>query len=141
MKPIEIFQDNKEYFFEELFNLLRIPSITKNSTDVKAAAEWLKKLLERTADYVEIIPTEGNPVVLAEWKPQLQTENKPSILFYGHYDVQPPEPLDKWHSPPFEPEVRDGRIYACGLGTTKDNSMHIIVLLTAFTKLMLSVCP
>ncbi len=119
MNPIEIFQESKDYFIEELFDLLRIPSITKNSTDVKAAAEWLKNLLQKTADYVEVIPTEGNPVVLAEWKPQIQVENSPTILVYGHYDVQPPEPLDKWHSPPFEPEIREGRIYARGVGDNK----------------------
>ena len=119
MKPLEIFQLYKQNFFEELFDLLRIPSITKDSRAVAAAAEWLKDVLQQNADYVEIIQTEGNPVVLAEWKPQLKKETSPTILLYGHYDVQPPEPLDKWNSPPFEPEIREGRIYARGVGDNK----------------------
>ncbi|MBY8999464.1 MAG: M20/M25/M40 family metallo-hydrolase [Candidatus Heimdallarchaeota archaeon] len=119
MKPIEVFRANKQNFYDELFELLRIASITKNNEDVEVAAEWLKKTLEQTADYVEIIQTKGNPVVLAEWKPQIHQKDTPTLLFYGHYDVQPPEPLDKWNSPPFEPEIREGRIYARGVGDNK----------------------
>ncbi len=119
MNPLKIFQENKKQFYEELFDLLRIPSITKNNEDVAAVAEWLKAVLQQNANYVEIIQTEGNPVVLAEWKPQIEKKDTPTILFYGHYDVQPPEPLDKWDSPPFEPEIREGRIYARGVGDNK----------------------
>jgi acetylornithine deacetylase/succinyl-diaminopimelate desuccinylase-like protein len=89
MKPTEVYQSNKQQFYDELFELLRIPSITKNSEDVKVAAEWLKNKLEQNADYVEIIQTKGNPVVFAEWKPQIQQKNTPTLLLYGHYDVQP----------------------------------------------------
>ncbi len=119
MKPTEVYQSNKQQFYDELFELLRIPSITKNSEDVKVAAEWLKNKLEQNADYVEVIQTKGNPVVLAEWKPQIQQKDTPTLLLYGHYDVQPPEPLDKWNSPPFEPEIRDGRIFCRGVGDNK----------------------
>lgn len=119
MTAIDILQNNKERFIKELFALLRIPSITRNSTEVKRAAQWLAEKLQKTADYVEIVKTAGNPIVLAEWKEQIKKEGKVTILFYGHYDVQPPEPLDKWLSPPFEPEIREGRIFARGVGDNK----------------------
>ncbi|MHA1738385.1 MAG: M20/M25/M40 family metallo-hydrolase [Candidatus Heimdallarchaeota archaeon] len=112
-------QKQKEKYLEDLYDFLRIPSITRDKEAVKKAATWLKKRLEQTASYVEIIETKGNPVVIAEWEPQIKGEEKPVLLYYGHYDVQPPEPLDKWVSPPFEPEIREGRIFARGVGDNK----------------------
>lgn len=100
---------------EELFDFLRIPSVSAQPThnsDTRAAAEWVKGSLERAGLVANVHDTPGHPVVIGEWRGA--SENAPTVLVYGHYDVQPPEPLDLWSSPPFEPEVRDGRIYARG---------------------------
>ncbi|MFX1536111.1 MAG: M20/M25/M40 family metallo-hydrolase [Promethearchaeota archaeon] len=122
MDAIEIFNTKEKNFLEDLFNLLRIPSISRDKNNVRRAANWLKKRLKQTADHVELVETTGNPAILAQWSPQINQEldkEKPTILFYGHYDVQSPDPLDQWISPPFEPEIRDGRIYARGVGDNK----------------------
>ena len=116
----------------ELFELIRIPSISRSKEDVQIAANWLENKLKQTADYVEQIPTTGNPIVLAEWKSQIEelsVNMLTTILFYGHYDVQPPDPLDEWISPPFEPEIREGRIYARGIGDNKGQFFaHIVAI-------------
>ena len=119
MKGLDIFEKKKKEILDDLFDLIRIPSITREKEDVKKAARWLMNRLNETADYVELIETEGNPAIIAEWKAQIQKKNTITLLFYGHYDVQPPEPLEQWDSPPFEPEIRDGRIYARGVGDNK----------------------
>jgi acetylornithine deacetylase/succinyl-diaminopimelate desuccinylase-like protein len=119
LKSLDVFEEKKENIMADLFDLVRIPSITREREEVKKAADWLVNRLNKTADYVEMIETEGNPAVLAEWKAQIQREKTTTILFYGHYDVQPPDPLDMWDSPPFEPEIREGRIYARGIGDNK----------------------
>ncbi|NHJ31233.1 MAG: M20 family dipeptidase [Asgard group archaeon] len=122
MNRFKELQKQKKNYLEDLFDFLRIPSITRDADEVKKAAKWLKNRLDQTADYVELIETKGNPVVIAEWEPQIRTDSesrKPVLLFYGHYDVQPPEPLEEWISPPFEPEIRDGRIFARGVGDNK----------------------
>ena len=99
----------------ELFEFLRIPSISARSEhrgDVAKAAEWLARKIIDAGLSAEIIPTEGHPIVLGEWRGA--GAGAPTYLVYGHYDVQPVEPLDLWTSPPFEPAVRHGRIYARG---------------------------
>jgi acetylornithine deacetylase/succinyl-diaminopimelate desuccinylase-like protein len=99
----------------ELFDFLRIPSVSARSEhrpDMERAAGWLAESLRAAGLAVEILPTEGNPVVLGEWRQA--GAGAPTVLIYGHYDVQPVEPLAGWTSPPFEPAVRDGRIYARG---------------------------
>ena len=99
----------------ELFDFLRIPSISARSehkADVAEAAEWLADRLEYAGVEAEVFPTKGHPIVLGEWRGA--GPKAPTYLVYGHYDVQPVEPLELWHSPPFEPTVRDGRIYARG---------------------------
>jgi acetylornithine deacetylase/succinyl-diaminopimelate desuccinylase-like protein len=99
---------------EELFEFLRIPSVSaksENDKDVVRAAEWLKTSLEKAGLKGTIYPTPGHPVVIGEWR---GAEGAPTVLVYGHYDVQPAEPLDLWTSPPFEPTVRNGNIYARG---------------------------
>jgi len=99
---------------DELFEFLRIPSVSaksENDKDVARAAEWLRNLLEEAGLKGTIHQTPGHPVVIGEWR---GAQGAPTVLVYGHYDVQPPEPLDLWTSPPFEPTVRDGRIYARG---------------------------
>jgi acetylornithine deacetylase/succinyl-diaminopimelate desuccinylase-like protein len=100
---------------DELFEFLRIPSVSARSehkTDVAHAAGWLATQLRTAGFATEIFPTAGHPIVLGEWRGA--GAEAPTYLVYGHYDVQPVEPLELWHSPPFEPTVRDGRIYARG---------------------------
>jgi acetylornithine deacetylase/succinyl-diaminopimelate desuccinylase-like protein len=102
-------------FHAELFDFLRIPSVSARSehrSDVSRAAEWLAQRMTAAGLSSEVLPTAGHPVVLGEWRGA--GEDAPTVLVYGHYDVQPAEPLDLWTSPPFEPTVREGRIYARG---------------------------
>lgn len=99
---------------EELFEFLRIPSVSARSehnADVARAATWLKECMEKSGMTARIYPTDGHPIVVGEWR---NAPGAPTALVYGHYDVQPAEPIDLWTSPPFEPEVRDGKIYARG---------------------------
>ena len=99
---------------DELFDLLRIPSVSARSEhagDVRRAAEWVRDALARIGFEASINETDGHPIVLGEWR---KAPGAPTVLVYGHYDVQPAEPLELWESPPFEPTVRDGRIYARG---------------------------
>jgi len=125
----EYIEKNQERFLSELFELLRIPSISSESSrkqDMVRCAQHLVKLLkEAGADKAEVCPTTGNPVVFAEKKidPTL-----PTVLIYGHYDVMPVDPVDLWNSNPFEPEIRNGAIYARGANDDKGQTfMHIKV--------------
>ena len=102
-------------FREELFEFLRIPSISARreyAPEVRRAAAWLAGKLKEAGLDVAIEETPGHPVVLGEWRGA--GPGAPTVLIYGHYDVQPPEPLELWTTPPFEPSLRDGRIYARG---------------------------
>jgi len=126
-KAIEYLNNNKQRFLDELFEIIRIPSISsidEHKPDMIRTAEALKeKLLAAGADKAEVIPSEGNPVVFAE---KIIDPNAPTVLVYGHYDVMPVDPLDLWDSKPFEPEVRDEKIYARGADDDKGQSfMHI----------------
>ena len=99
----------------ELFDFLRIPSVSARSehnADTRRAAEWLRDAMERAGLRAEVMDTAGHPVVLGEWRDA--GPERPTLLIYGHYDVQPAEPLELWDSPPFEPTVRDGNVYARG---------------------------
>ena len=113
-------QDNKDRLLKELFELIRIPSISSKEAhkdDMYEAAAWIKaKLLEKGADKAEVLDTDGHPVVYGE---KTIDPSLPTVLVYGHYDVQPVEPLNLWKSPPFEPEIRDGKIYARGADDDK----------------------
>ena len=98
----------------ELFELLRIPSVSarrEHRGDVMHAAEWLASFLQRAGFTAHVLTTPGHPLVWAEWH---EAEGAPTVLLYGHYDVQPVEPIELWESPPFEPTLRGGRIYARG---------------------------
>ena len=100
---------------EELFDFLRIPSVSarrEHDADTARAAEWTAESLRRAGLQATVHPTAGHPVVVGEWRGA--PAGAPTVLVYGHYDVQPAEPLDLWTSPPFEPTVRDGRVYARG---------------------------
>ena len=117
---------NRGRFYEELFSLIRIPSISAHSErrdDMqRCATRWAELLLEAGVDRAEVLPTKGNPVVFAEKR---VGDALPTILVYGHYDVMPVEPLELWASDPFEPTIRDGRIYARGANDDKGQSfMH-----------------
>ena len=117
-------ESNKTRFLEELFSLIRIPSVSakhENKADMLACAHrWVELLLSSGAQRAEVMPTNGNPVVFAEYH---AGDDKPTVLVYAHYDVMPAEPLELWKSRPFEPEIRDGRIYARGADDDKGQSM------------------
>ncbi len=113
--PIEYAEANKDRFLEELFEYLRIPSIStdaEHTDEVARCANWLADHLRQIGvEHVEVEPTDGHPIVYAE---HIVDPDAPTYLIYGHYDVQPPDPLELWDSPPFEPTLRDGKIFARG---------------------------
>lgn len=118
---------HKDRFLNELLDLLRIPSVSADSRhndDTKRCAEAVKqRLVEAGADNVEVCPTAGHPIVYGD---KIIDPSLPTVLVYGHYDVQPPDPLDLWTSPPFEPVIKDGKIYARGSADDKGQFyMHV----------------
>ncbi len=120
-------RENQQRFLSELKDLLRIPSVStlpEHKGDVLRAAEFVAKHLRNIGmEHVEVIPTAGHPLVYADW---LKATGKPTVLCYGHYDVQPPDPLSEWHTPPFEPTERDQNLYARGAVDDKGQMyMHI----------------
>ena len=109
------FSSNRTRIEHELFDFLRIPSVSARSehnADTARAAQWLATAFGEAGLAAEVIPTAGHPVVLGEWRGA--GKDRPTVLVYGHYDVQPAEPLDLWTTPAFEPTIRDGRIYGRG---------------------------
>lgn len=115
--------EHSERYVEELKELLRIPSVSADSRhkgDMQRAAEWLKARFEQAGLTADIVPTAGHSIVTAEWR---GAAGAPTVLVYGHYDVQPPDPLELWTTPPFEPEVRNGKIWA--RGATDDKGQMI----------------
>ena len=107
-------QQHADRFVEELCDLLRIPTISADPASkpqMLRGAEWVHAQFRDLGLRAEIVPTAGHPIVYAEW---LQAPGAPTVLVYGHYDVQPPDPLDLWTTPPFEPTVRDGQLFARG---------------------------
>src|SRR4051794_15987927 len=118
---------NQQRFLEEMLELLRIPSVSAKSEhkdDMRRCAELVKqRLIDSGADKAEVMETAGYPVVYGE---KIINPSKPTVLVYGHYDVQPPDPLDLWHSGPFEPVIKDGKIFARGACDDKGQFyMHI----------------
>lgn len=125
-------EKNKDRFLEELLDLLRIPSVSakkEHKEDMQKCAEMVKNsLLQAGADKAEIHQTEGHPLVTGE---KIIDPSKPTVLVYGHYDVQPPEPLELWKSGPFDPVIKDGKIYARGACDDKGQFyMHVKALET-----------
>lgn len=123
----EYLTTHQQRFLDELFELLRFPSVSadpKFAADVSRTAEFVaKKLRDAGADNVAVRPTAGHPIVYGE---KIIDPSLPTILVYGHYDVQPPDPLELWETPPFEPTVRDGKIYARGACDDKGQFyMHV----------------
>jgi len=126
-KTQQFIEENRQRLLDELFDLLRIPSVSANpdfSEDVFEAAQFVAdRLHEAGADHVEVCPTAGYPVVYGE---RIVDPALPTVLVYGHYDVQPADPYELWHSPPFEPEIRDGKIFARGACDDKGQVyMHV----------------
>jgi acetylornithine deacetylase/succinyl-diaminopimelate desuccinylase-like protein len=120
-------ESNKDRFLSELLDLLRIPSVSadpKYKADVARCAEAVKqRMVEAGLDKVEVCPTAGHPIVYGE---KIIDPALPTVLVYGHYDVQPPDPLDLWHSGPFEPVIKEGMIYARGSADDKGQFyMHV----------------
>ncbi len=120
-------RENQQRFLSELKDLLRIPSVStlpEHKSDVLKAAEFVANDMRRIGlQHVEIIKTEGHPLVYGDW---LNAPGKPTVLCYGHYDVQPPDPVDEWLSPPFEPTERNQNIYARGAVDDKGQMyMHL----------------
>ncbi len=122
----EYIESNKDRFLQELFELIRIPSISSQKEHkedmVNAAEYWKRAIRDAGADKAEVIPTKGNPVVYGE---KIIDTSLPTVLVYGHYDVMPVDPVSLWESSPFEPEVRNGKIYARGADDDKGQGfMH-----------------
>lgn len=120
-------ETNREKFLEELFDLLRIPSVSADAQyadSVRATAEFVKeKLIAAGADKVELCETAGYPIVYGE---KIIDASLPTVLVYGHYDVQPPDPIELWETPPFEPVIRNNKIYARGACDDKGQMyMHV----------------
>ncbi len=118
---------NRNRFLDELFSLIRIPSISSHperQPDIHLCAErWKELLLMAGVEKAKVMPSNGNPVVYAE---KILDNSLPTVLVYGHYDVMPADPIDLWLSPPFEPEIRDEKIYARGADDDKGQSfMHL----------------
>lgn len=115
---------NEQRFIDELFSLIRIPSISakpQHKDDMLACAErWKQLLLEAGADEAMVMPSKGNPLVYAEKR---INPDAPTVLIYAHYDVMPAEPLELWKSKPFDPEIRDGHIWARGADDDKGQAM------------------
>jgi len=120
-------EQNQDRLLNELKDFLRIPSIStlpEHKPDVNRAAKFVADSLKNAGlEHVEVIPTAGNPLVYGDW---MHAPGKPTVLCYGHYDVQPPDPLELWVNPPFEPAIRDGNIYARGSADDKGQMyMHV----------------
>jgi acetylornithine deacetylase/succinyl-diaminopimelate desuccinylase-like protein len=130
----EYIDSNQQRFLDELFDLLRIPSVSADSRhkgDVRKAAEYVKeKLVAAGVDKAELCETAGHPIVYAE---KILDPKLPTVVVYGHYDVQPPDPLDLWESPPFEPVIKDGKIYARG---SCDDKGQVYMHIKAFEAMM-----
>jgi len=127
MTPLEYLNDHKDKFLNELFDLLRIPSVSadkKFDGDVRNAAAFVKdQLIAAGVDYAELCETKGHPIVYAE---KIIDPTFPTVLVYGHYDVQPADPYELWNHPPFEPIVKNDRIYARGACDDKGQMyMHV----------------
>jgi succinyl-diaminopimelate desuccinylase len=125
---------HRDQFESDLFALLRIPSVSADSKhrgDIRRAAEWLVAKFRGLELQCDLVETAGNPIVLAETP---RVDGAPTVLVYGHYDVQLPDPLDEWISPPFEPTLRDGNIYARGATDDKGQMLTHVLSVEAWMR-------
>ena len=131
----EYLEDNGSRYLDELCEFLRIPSISslpEHTGDVRRAADWVADRLKVAGiEEVQVLPTGGHPVVYGQW---LHASEGPTILIYGHFDVQPVDPIELWSQPPFEPVIKDDRIYARGASDDKGNLMAPILAIEALLK-------
>ncbi|MCW8812925.1 MAG: dipeptidase [Ignavibacteriaceae bacterium] len=134
-KVVSYINSHRDNYVEELKEFLKIPSIStlaENKPDMKTAAEFVAgKLRSAGMQNVKIIETKGHPLIYADW---LNAPGKPTVLIYGHYDVQPVDPINLWDSPPFEPTIKDGKIYARGATDDKGQMYMHIKTVEAFMK-------
>ncbi len=124
-------ETNRASFLDRLIDYLRHPSISAENIGIAEVGALLVKMLSNIGLETRLVPTDGHPMVVARW---LKAPGKPTVLLYGHYDVQPPDPLDKWISPPFEPTIRDGRLYARGVGDNKGQHLAQILAIESHLK-------
>lgn len=127
-------QANRDTFLKDLLHYLAIPSVSaqpEHKADVQRAAEWLAQHLNDIGVRSSVMPTGGNPVVYGEW---LNKPGAPTVLIYGHYDVQPAEPFDLWQTPAFEPDIRDGQIYARGSDDNKGQHLAHVKAVASYLK-------
>lgn len=134
-KVLEFIKQNEKRYIDEMIDWLKIESISSDSTknaETRRAAEWLvKKLKDIGIESVKLIDTGGHPMVYGDW---LHADGKPTILVYGHYDVQPADPIDLWTTPPFEPTIRSGDIYGRGTSDDKGQFLTHVFALEALLK-------
>ena len=125
-------ENNQDRYLKELLEFLSIPSISSlqaHKADVQKAADWVAARLRAAGlENVEILPTGGHPVVYGDWR---HAPDKPTVMIYGHFDTQPVDPLELWSQPPFEPAVKDERVYARGASDDKGNMLAPILALEA----------
>src|SRR4051812_12432451 len=127
-----------EAWFDELAEFLRIPSVSADPThaqDVLAAGEWVCARVREAGGQCELVDWHGQPLAIGEIPASRAADSAPTVLCYGHFDVQPPDPLELWHSEPFEPEIRDGYLYARG---AVDDKGQLYMLLAAARELSLA---
>ena len=118
-------KQNEARFVQELCDYVRFPSVSaqpQHQADVAACAEWVRQHCERIGLEAQLCPTAGHPIVVAK-TPSAGSARRPHYLVYGHYDVQPPEPLELWKSPPFEPRIEKGAIF--GRGASDNKGQHL----------------
>ena len=119
-------------WFDELAEFLRIPSISADAAhkaDVLVAAQWVRDFIRDAGGECEVVDWNGQPLAIGEIRASTSADTAPTVLCYGHFDVQPPDPLELWDSPPFEPEVRDGYLY--GRGAVDDKGQLYMLLAAA----------
>ncbi|MBC7237658.1 MAG: M20/M25/M40 family metallo-hydrolase, partial [Chloroflexi bacterium] len=120
--------DHWERFLDELIDFLRIPSISAlqaHAVDVALAADWVARRLEQIdIEHVQVLPTGGHPVVYGDW---LHADSAPTVMIYGHFDVQPVDPIELWEHPPFGPHIEGDRLYARGATDDKGNMLAPIL--------------
>ena len=139
-KILEHLKDNHENSVEELMEYIRFPSISaqpnKHGKDIDDCANWIESHCKNMGLEVEKYPTSGNPIIIAKVPNDLveDGQNAKKILLYGHYDVQPPEPFDLWTTPPFEPTIRNGNIYARGASDNKGQHFSHLKAIEAYLK-------
>ncbi|HIL70274.1 MAG TPA: M20/M25/M40 family metallo-hydrolase, partial [Verrucomicrobia bacterium] len=121
-KILQYLKENRDRFLQELCTYLEFESISaqpQHDKDVRRCAEWIAAHCKDLGMKAEIAPTKGHPVVIAQTPRTRSSKHKPHYIVYGHYDVQPPDPLELWNSPPFKPKIENNRIYARGVSDNK----------------------